>query len=114
MSRDADVVQCTCSLQYPPSSNIQVLSILSGFVATNLDALIMKELVGNSLDAAKGAKSRIAVSFETSDNFLTLTVRDRREVFGPVECGALDGVLASTKRYGVVYEPKPRFLGVSR
>jgi len=125
VSRDAagwGMLERTGALDYV---TLQGLSILTGCVATNLDALIMKELVDNSPDAARGAKPRIEVSFETGDDFLTLTVRDRSEVFGPVECGALrmrlgwdqetfDGVLASAKRYGVVYEPKPGFLGVSR
>ena len=79
MSRDAAgwrMLERTRALDYV---TLQGLSTLTGCEATNLDALIMKELVDNGLDAASGGKPRIAVAFETGDGFLTLTVRDNGE-----------------------------------
>ena len=76
MSRDAagwGMLERTRALDYV---TLQGLSTLTGCEATNLDALIMKELVDNGLDAASGGKPLIGVAFETGDGFLKLTVRD--------------------------------------
>nr|MBC8223529.1 hypothetical protein [Candidatus Bathyarchaeota archaeon] len=76
MSGDAagwGMLERTRALDYV---TLQGLSTLTGCEATNLDALIMKELVDNGLDAASGGKPRIGVTFETGDGFLKLTVRD--------------------------------------
>jgi len=79
VSRDAagwGMLERTRALDYV---TLQGLSTLTGCEATNLDALIMKELVDNGLDAASGGKPRIGITFETGDDFLTLTVRDNGE-----------------------------------
>ena len=79
MSEDAagwGMLERTRALDYV---TLQGLSTLTGCEATNLDALIMKELVDNGLDAARGVKPRIGVTLETGDDFLMLTVRDNGE-----------------------------------
>ena len=79
MSEDAagwGMLERTRALDYV---TLQGLSTLTGCEATNLDALIMKELVDNGLDAARGVKPRIGVTLETGGDFLMLTVRDNGE-----------------------------------
>jgi len=56
--------------------NLQGLSTLTGCSTSQLDVLLLKELIDNGLDASKGSKPSLQVELNTVDDLLHMKVSD--------------------------------------